>query len=213
MAEHPPPARQDRGRGSRGRCCPAEPGRDRAAPGPAGWHARGSRRVRLRRGQKSRRPAAPAFRTGAETAAAAQVIPRAAATTSAAAYDRWFDSARGRYAFTVEEAAIERAAGRVDGLQVLDAGCGTGRFTACLERCAARLAGVDLDPAMLAVAAQRVRVPLLAADACRLPFRDAAFDVAVAVTVCEFAASPAAVVAELARVTRPGGRIVIGALP
>jgi ubiquinone/menaquinone biosynthesis C-methylase UbiE len=142
----------------------------------------------------------------------AQIIAGAAATTSAAAYDRWFGGAWGRYAFTVEVAAVERAAGRVDGLRVLDAGCGTGRFTACVERRAARLAGVDLDPAMLAVAAHRVRVPLLAADACRLPFQDAAFDVAIAVTVCEFTASPAAVVAELARVTRPGGRIVIGAL-
>jgi SAM-dependent methyltransferase len=43
-------------------------------------------------------------------------------------------------------------------------------------------------------------------------FRDGAFDVTIAVTVCEFTASPAALVAELARVTRPGGRVVIGAL-
>ena len=131
---------------------------------------------------------------------------------SPAAYDRWFDTGWGRYAFTVEQAAIERAAGRLDGLRVLDAGCGTGRFAAALERRAARLVGVDLDPAMLSVAAPRVRAPLLAADARKLPFRDAAFDVAIAVTVCEFTASPAALVAELARVTRPGGRVVIGAL-
>jgi len=129
-----------------------------------------------------------------------------------AAYDRWFDARWGCYAFTVELTAIERAAGRLDGLRVLDAGCGTGRFTAAFERPAARLAGVDLDPAMLTVAARRVRAPLLAADAGELPFRDAAFDVTIAVTVCEFTASPAALVAELARVTRPGGRVVIGAL-
>ena len=112
----------------------------------------------------------------------------------------------------IELAAIERAAGRLDGLRVLDAGCGTGQFTAALERRAARLAGVDLDPAMLTVAGRRVRAPLLAADAGALPFREAAFDVAIAATVCEFTASPAALVAELARVTRPGGRFVIGAL-
>jgi 2-polyprenyl-3-methyl-5-hydroxy-6-metoxy-1,4-benzoquinol methylase len=46
-----------------------------------------------------------------------------------AAYDRWFDTRWGRYAFTIELAAIERAIGRLDGLRVLDAGCGTGRFT------------------------------------------------------------------------------------
>ncbi len=129
-----------------------------------------------------------------------------------AAYDRWFDTRWGRYAFTFELAAIERAVGRLDGLRVLDVGCGTGRFSAALERRAGRLAGVDLDPAMLTVAARRVRAPLLAADAGELPFQDGAFDVTVAVTVCEFTASPAALVAELARVTRPGGRVVIGAL-
>lgn len=129
-----------------------------------------------------------------------------------AAYDRWFDTRWGRYAFAVELVAIERAAGSLDGLRVLDAGCGTGRFTAALEHRAARLAGVDLDPAMLTAAARRVRAPLLAADVGALPFRDAAFDVTIAVTVCEFTASPAALVAELARVTRPGGRVVIGAL-
>jgi SAM-dependent methyltransferase len=119
---------------------------------------------------------------------------------------------RGRYAFTVEQPAVERPAGRLDPLRVLDAGCGTGRLAAALERRAAQLAGVDPGPVMLTVAAQRVRAPLRAADAGELPFRDAAFDVTIAVTVCEFAASPAALVAELARVTRPGGRVVIGAL-
>jgi ubiquinone/menaquinone biosynthesis C-methylase UbiE len=131
---------------------------------------------------------------------------------SPAAYDQWSGTGWRRYAFTVEQAAIERAAGRLDGLRVLDAGCDTGRFTAALERRTARLADVDRDPAMPAVAARRVRAPLLAADACQLAFRDGAFDVTMAVTVCEFTASPAAVVAEPARVTRPGGRVVIGAL-
>ena len=143
---------------------------------------------------------------------ARQDCGRGGVRLSSAAYDRWFDTRWGRYAFTIGLAAIGRAAGRLDGLRVLDAGCGTGRFTAALERHAARLAGVDLDPAMLTVAARRVRAPLLAADAGELSFRDGAFDVTIAVTVCEFTSSPAAVVAELARVTRPGGRVVIGAL-
>lgn len=156
---------------------------------------------RAARDRPSGRPAGPARR-------AVPGVPG----TPADAYDRWFDTSWGRYAFAAEEAALKRAIGRLDGLRVLDAGCGTGRFTRCLERRAAQVAGVDLDPAMLAVAARRVRVPLLAADAARLPFPDAVFDVALAVTVCEFAASPAALVAELARVTRPGGRVVVGAL-
>lgn len=46
----------------------------------------------------------------------------------------------------------------------------------------------------------------------RLPFPDQVFDLTVGVTVLEFVADPDAALAELARVTRRGGRIVIGAL-
>jgi len=129
-----------------------------------------------------------------------------------AAYDRWFDSPWGRYAFEVERATLERAVGPVDSRSVLDVGCGTGRFTAAMEQHAGSVAGVDLDPAMLAVAARRVKASLFVADAGCLPFEVATFDVTVAVTLCEFVTDPHVVVGELNRVTRPGGRIAIGAL-
>ena len=127
-------------------------------------------------------------------------------------YDRWFDSAWGHYAFEVERAALERAVGPLEGCRVLEVGCGTGRFTAAVEQHAGSVIGVDLDPAMLAIAARRVRAPLLVADAQHLPFDDATFDVTMAVTLCEFVTDPHLVVGELGRVTRPGGRIAIGAL-
>lgn len=78
---------------------------------------------------------------------------------SPAAYDRRFDTGWGRYPFTVEQAAIERAAGRLDGLRVLDAGCGTGRFTAAFVRCGAWLA------------ADARELPFPAAGCSRLPPR------------------------------------------
>lgn len=130
----------------------------------------------------------------------------------AVAHDRWFESTWGRYAFDVERAALDRAIGLLDGRSVLDVGCGTGRFTAAMEQRAGSVTGTDLDAAMLAVAARRVRAPLLLADAQRLPFGNATFDVTVAVTLCEFAADPQVTIGELGRVTRPGGRIAIGAL-
>lgn len=127
-------------------------------------------------------------------------------------YDRWFDTPWGRHASGVEQAALERGAGAVAGRRLLDVGCGTGRFTAGFAARGARVTGVDLDPAMLAVASTRVQGPLVVADAHRLPFPGDVFDVTVAVTLCEFTADPVQVVGELARVTRPGGRIVVGAL-
>ena len=131
---------------------------------------------------------------------------------SALAYDSWFDAGWGAYAFRVEARALLRAAGPVDGLGVLDVGCGTGRMTDVLARNGANVVGLDLDAAMLAVAAQRTPAPLTLGDAAALPIRDASFDVTVAVTLCEFVADVGAVFAELARVTRPGGRFVVGSL-
>jgi ubiquinone/menaquinone biosynthesis C-methylase UbiE len=53
---------------------------------------------------------------------------------------------------------------------------------------------------------------LVLADAKALPFGDRAFDIAFAVTVCEFVDNVVQVFSELARVTRPGGRFVVGSL-
>ncbi len=130
----------------------------------------------------------------------------------AAAYDSWFDSAWGRYAFAVEAHTLLQDFGTLAGRTLLDVGCGSGRFTALFEAYGARATGLDLDPSMLALAGQRLAGRLLRGDAHRLPFPDRSFDISVAITVLEFVADPALVIAEMARVTRPGGRLAIGAL-
>lgn len=131
----------------------------------------------------------------------------------AATYDRWFDSPWGRYAFNVEVGVVLEAIGPLAGsVHVLDAGCGTGRFTARLEASGASVVGLDIDPAMLDLAATRMQGLLILGNAAGIPVPDGSFDSVVAVTLCEFANDPAEVFAELARVTRPGGRIVVGAL-
>ena len=127
-------------------------------------------------------------------------------------YDRWFESSWGGYAFSTERQAILDAAGNLTGKTVADIGCGTGRFTTDLERHADRVIGLDPDRSMLAIAARRTRAPLVVGDGHQLPFADHRFDLTIAITVCEFATDPAAVVAELSRITRPGGRVVVGAI-
>lgn len=129
----------------------------------------------------------------------------------AVAYDHWFDTQWGQYAARVETQAIVRALGKIDGALTLDVGCGTGRLTAALRTAGADIIGVDLEPAMLEVARQRIAL-LVAGDALAIPVHDNAVDIAVAVTVLEFVADPAAAMAELARVVRPGGRFVVGVL-
>ena len=130
----------------------------------------------------------------------------------AQAYDRWFEQPWGRYASRIEREAVLAAAGDLDGAVVADIGCGTGRLTRELERRSSRVVGLDPDASMLAVASSRVGAPLVVGDGHHLPFDSASVDVAIAVTVCEFTTDPVLVISELARITVPGGRVVVGSL-
>lgn len=129
----------------------------------------------------------------------------------AAAYDRWFDSAWGQYALRVESRALLRALGDIrDGL-ALDVGSGTGRFMEVLAQRGARVVGLDVDRSMVGISSGRGHRSLVG-DGHRLPFRDACFDVSIAVTLLEFVDDPQRVVAEIMRVTRHRGRVVLALL-
>lgn len=65
---------------------------------------------------------------------------------------------------------------------------------------------------MLAVAHNRVPGTLVQADARTLPFGDGSVDVTTAVTLLEFADGPEQIIAELLRVTRPGGLVAVATL-
>jgi demethylmenaquinone methyltransferase/2-methoxy-6-polyprenyl-1,4-benzoquinol methylase len=96
------------------------------------------------------------------------------------------------------------------GDRCLDLAAGTGVSTEELARSGATVVGADLSLGMLRVGhAVRPRVPLLAGDALALPFADGAFDaVTISFGLRNVVDTPAAL-RELARVTRPGGRLVI----
>lgn len=102
------------------------------------------------------------------------------------------------------------------GNRILDVGCGEGLAEVSLSRLQLsqiRLAGVDLvvskvEQARREAASHNQRVLLAAGDAVRLPFRDGAFDSTFCVAVLQHLTEVESAVAELARVTRPHGRIV-----
>jgi ArsR family transcriptional regulator len=101
---------------------------------------------------------------------------------------------------------------------VADLGCGTGLLAAELAPAVARVVGVDDSPAMLRAARRRcaglANVELLKGDLSAVPIDTASCDAAVCVLALTYVADPAAVVAELARVLRPGGRgVVVDLLP
>lgn len=132
-------------------------------------------------------------------------------SAAAAAYDAWFERPWGRYAFAVERGAVLSALGPLRGRVVLDAGCGTGRFSRAIVEAGAFVVGLDRDRAALRLAAGRASA-VACGDASALPFADETFDSCVAVTLCEFIDEPIRVVEELVRVARPGGRVIIGSL-
>jgi demethylmenaquinone methyltransferase/2-methoxy-6-polyprenyl-1,4-benzoquinol methylase len=96
------------------------------------------------------------------------------------------------------------------GETVLDLGAGTGASTLDLARSGAFAVGADLSLGMLQVGhRERPEVPLLAADALALPFDDNAFDAVTISFALRNIADPDAALREMARVTRPGGRLVV----
>ena len=125
-------------------------------------------------------------------------------------YDSWFDEPRGARLFRLEARAALQLISR--GQTVLEVGCGTGRFLAALAAEGAAAAGVDPDPGMVEFAKRRGGAVVAQARAEYLPFPDARFDATLAVTVLEFVDDAVSAVEEMARVTRSGGRIVVGFL-
>jgi ubiquinone/menaquinone biosynthesis C-methylase UbiE len=130
-------------------------------------------------------------------------------------YDRWFETPLGGAVLACEAELILDLLRPAPGEWILDAGSGTGLFTGVFLDRGARITGLDISLSMLARAAQRHRGRAyggVTADLTRLPFAAESFDKSVSVTAIEFVTDEKAAVAELFRVTRKGGVIVVATL-
>lgn len=111
-----------------------------------------------------------------------------------------------------ERPAMLDLAGEVRGRRILDAGCGSGPLSAALRERGAVVTGFDLSAAMVELARRRLgpgadlRVHDLADP---LPYDDAAFDDVVASLVLHYLEDWSQPLAELHRVLRPGGRLIV----
>jgi demethylmenaquinone methyltransferase/2-methoxy-6-polyprenyl-1,4-benzoquinol methylase len=107
---------------------------------------------------------------------------------------------------------VARAVGARPGETVLDLAAGTGTSSATFTRSGARCVACDFSIGMLRTGARRQRDPAIAfvaGDALDLPFADAAFDAVTISFGLRNVADTGAGLAELLRVTRPGGRLVV----
>jgi len=130
-------------------------------------------------------------------------------------YDQWFETPIGKLIKGYESQLILRMLEPMPGELILDAGCGTGVFTADMLSAGANVVGLELAYKMLQGAQKRLcdqSFQSIQADIIGLPFGDNAFDKSTAITAIEFIEDAQAAVNELFRVTRPGGVIVVATL-
>jgi len=133
-------------------------------------------------------------------------------------YDRWastYDD-EGNPLLALEEPEVDKALGDVAGLDVLDAGTGTGRHALRLAARGARVVAVDFSDQMLAKARAKRGADLVRFenhDLTRpLPYVDASFDRVLSALVLEHVPDVTGFLRELGRVTRPDGSIVVTAM-
>lgn len=130
-------------------------------------------------------------------------------------YDRWFTTPIGSLTGKFESELVLDFLKPGPGERILDAGCGTGVFTLDLLSAESRIVGLDISLPMLCWANKKLEgrpFQPVSGDMNALPFRDGSFDKVVSITALEFIQDGKGVVAELFRVTRRGGVIVVATL-
>ena len=131
-------------------------------------------------------------------------------------YDKWYDSARGAIYDRLEKQVIDGYLKDITiPARLLEVGCGTGHFSKYFSDRGFIITGVDISSEMIRIARQK-QIPnshFEIADGRCLPFENESFDVAVAITVLEFAAEPEKIISEMVRcVKKSKGILIIGFL-
>ena len=116
----------------------------------------------------------------------------------------------GNPVFLAEEPVVREMLDGIPAGEALDAACGTGRYARHLAALGFPVTGIDATPAMLELARRKVPAGRFEpGDLAALPVPSASFDLAICALALTHCADLSRAVGELARVTRPGGRIII----
>lgn len=96
---------------------------------------------------------------------------------------------------------------RLDGLSVLEVGCGTGRFSQRIASLGADLTVLDIGPSLVKAVSERLGCKGVVGDACKLPFADGSFDAVISSECIEHTPDPLAAISEMCRVCKAGGTV------
>ncbi len=129
----------------------------------------------------------------------------------------WMSGDYGHFAKYLESGALEFLS-RIPiepGMRILDVACGAGQISIPAARAGAKVTGIDIAPNLIEQARARAQAENLDArfdegDAEMLPYQDSSFDIVISLIGAMFAPRPEWVAAELKRVCRPGGKIIMG---
>ena len=132
-------------------------------------------------------------------------------------YAKWRASELGSITEGLERRLMLELIGDVSGKRVLEVGCGDGALAVELARRDADMTAIDVSERMIAAAKERaadarVKLSLHVGPAEALPFEAGQFDLVVAQTILCFVRDGSPAFGEIARVLRPGGKLVIGEL-
>ncbi|MBF6063284.1 class I SAM-dependent methyltransferase [Nocardia terpenica] len=146
-----------------------------------------------------------------EFAAAEGVTAVRDGTSTDAVYRAWAPSFDGpNTMFLMEQPPVCAVLDRLPAGDVLDAACGTGRYSAYLTERGHRVVGIDSSAEMLAEARKRLPgINFHQAPVTAIPFPGSAFDTVVCALALRHVPDLRAAMTEFARVLRPGGHLVI----
>ncbi len=129
----------------------------------------------------------------------------------------WMSGDYAKFATYLTDGAMEFLAGcnLPSDAEILDVACGAGQTAIPMARQGNDVTGIDLADNLVAAARERAEAESLdirfdEGDAEQLPYEDASFDIVFSLIGAMFAPQPLLVAAEMARVCRPGGRIIMG---
>ena len=129
----------------------------------------------------------------------------------------WMSGDYGHFAKYLEPGALEFLSHITmePGMRILDVACGAGQTAIPMSRAGAKVTGIDIATNLIEQARARAHAENLDArfdegDAEMLPYDDSSFDIVISLIGAMFAPRPELVTAEMKRVCRPGGKIIMG---